>query len=119
MKNGIIIIFLISFLFPAWSTHKNTYQSSLWTYKDWRKNEVPISDIIIKSDKEIKGLKRWDRLRFGLFSKPITMDLQFKNGIVQIRIEPFYLLSHNLVIAVVLSIIFMGVWKLKNYTQHK
>lgn len=112
MKKGIIIIFLISFLLSSFSTLKKTYQTSLWTYKNWRKHEIPIKDINISNNKKIDEFKKWNRIRFGLISKPITLDYQAENGIVQIRIELYYLLVNNLVIALGLSILYFGINKM-------
>ena len=116
MLKGIILIFLISFLFPSFSSLENTYQTSLWTYDNWRKNELPMQDIVLKSDKKIDGFKKWTRIRLGLVSKSITIDYQSDNNIIQSRIEPYYLLTSNLIIAMVISMIFVGFKKLK--TKH-
>lgn len=113
MLKGIILIFLISFLFPSFSTLENTYQTSLWTYDNWRKNEIPMQDIVLKSDKKIDGLKKWTRVRLGLGVKPITIDYQSDNNIIQSRIEPYFLLTNNLIIAIVISIVYVGFKKIK------
>lgn len=118
MRKGIIIIFLISFLIPSFSTLEKTYQTSLWTYDNWRKNEIPMQDIILKSNKKIDGFKKWTRIRLGLISKPVTIDYQSDNNIIQTRIEPYFLLTNNLIIAFVLSILFIVIKKIKNQCQH-
>jgi len=99
---GILLLFLF---FPSISILKNTYQSSLWTLTNKRRNDNN-KDIQFRIGDEIDGIQKWTRLRLGLVIKPITIDIQRENHLIQVRIEIKYLLLNICFSILVISIVY-------------
>ena len=103
MKYVIALLALIALFWPSHTVLEHTYQSSLWTASTWRKNSenVPIEDVVFSfgSSPVQSKIHKWHRVRLGLIVKPITIDYQSQQQVLQIRLEPYYFLVFNLPIA--------------------
>ncbi len=105
-KISLIIIFFF-FLFPCFTTVKNTYQTGLWTSSTLTKSSQT-NDIIYKWGGNINGIVEWKRINLGFPLKAITIDYQQAEKIYQIRFEIDALLLNMLMIVGVFVIIAIG-----------